>query len=345
MSQKVSVVVPVYKVEKYINRCVDSILNQTYKNLQVILVDDGSPDNCGRIIDYYAGKDSRVIAVHKKNGGLSDARNCGMQYVTGQFTMFVDSDDWLEGEMIESMVSTSLKMDAEIIQTAFYYAYDDCLYFDDRFFKEDMEPVVLDNKALMKELVINERVKNFAWGKLYRTSLIKDLPFKKGVLFEDVFWTHRVMQRVNRYVIMHKPMYYYYQRKDSIASTYTLKNLDILKGLMERHLFLQEYYPELTDESLKMILKTCLIHYNLLVIHRKKDKDKRCRKEIASYIKNNYGKLYMAVRDDKRLARQLQLFDISPFLNILYLAAGKILRKLKILPQPAGLRYMEYKQG
>lgn len=96
MLPKVSVVVPIYKVEKYLNRCVDSIVNQTYTNLEIILINDGSPDNCRKITDNYAKSDSRIIAVHKKNGGLSDARNYGMQYVTGEFTIFVDSDDWLE---------------------------------------------------------------------------------------------------------------------------------------------------------------------------------------------------------------------------------------------------------
>ena len=97
----------------------------------------------------------------------------------------------------------------------------------------------------MKELVINEKVKNFAWGKLYLTKLIRDIPFEKGVLFEDVFWAHQVMQRVNTYVILHQPMFYYYQRSDSIVATYTPRNLDIIKGLKERHQFIEKFYEDL----------------------------------------------------------------------------------------------------
>lgn len=338
MFPKVSVVVPIYKVEKYIIRCVDSILNQTYTNIEIILVDDGSPDKCGKIADEYAQKDTRIKVVHKQNGGLSDARNYGMQYVKGEFTLFVDSDDWLAKQMIEVMVNKSLEIKADIVQTAFYYAYEDQLLFDDRYYSEDMPDVILDNKSLMEELLMDERVKNFAWGKLYKTDIIRDIPFRKGVLFEDVFWTYKVMQRVNTYVLLNEPLCYYYQRNDSIIATYTLRNLDIIKGLKERHCFIEQYYSHLTDNSYKLILKTSLIHYRLLLANWEKDKNGLHRKEIQLYINSNYNKLKKAVKDDKGLQQQLYLFRISPVLYILFLIVNKILRKLKVIPQPVGLK-------
>ncbi|WP_224773291.1 glycosyltransferase family 2 protein [Metabacillus idriensis] len=252
---KVSVVVPIYNVEKYIYRCIDSIINQTYSNIEIILVDDGSTDKCGEIIKDFSKADSRIKIIHKKNGGLSDARNKGMEYVSGEFVLFVDSDDWLDTKIIEEMINNCLKYNADIVQTAFYYAYDDYLLLDNRIFSKDDHIIILNNISLMSELVINERVKNFAWGKLYKTDLIKDIPFEKGVLFEDVFWAHKVMHRVNKYVILNQPLCYYYQRSDSIVSTYTLKNLDIIKGLKKRHKFIEEYYKDLTDKSYKVILK------------------------------------------------------------------------------------------
>ncbi|UPG64504.1 glycosyltransferase family 2 protein [Metabacillus endolithicus] len=185
---KVSVVVPIYNVEKYIHKCIDSILNQTYENIEIILVNDGSPDNCGQIIEYYSKLDCRIKVIHKQNGGLSDARNHGMKYVTGEFTLFVDSDDWLEINMIEELVKNSIHYNADIVQVAFYYAYEDYILFDDRYFSKDDPPFLLNNSSLMYELLINEKVKNFAWGKLYKTNYIKNIPFKKGVLFEDVYW-------------------------------------------------------------------------------------------------------------------------------------------------------------
>src|SRR5699024_9505401 len=123
----VSVIVPLYKVERYIDRCVDSIVSQTYTDLEIILVNDGSPDNCGSIADAYAEKDDRIRVIHKKNGGLSDARNAGMQLATGTYTMFVDSDDWIEPKMVETMVEMSKRYAAQVVQAAFYYAYDNKL--------------------------------------------------------------------------------------------------------------------------------------------------------------------------------------------------------------------------
>ncbi|UTR10577.1 glycosyltransferase [Evansella sp. LMS18] len=323
LKPKVSVIVPIYKVEKYIHRCLESILNQSYTNLDIILVNDGSPDSCGSIADEYALANDRVRAYHKENGGLSDARNYGMNYAEGTFTMFVDSDDWIEPEMVEELVRAALDYKADVVQSAFYYAHDTYHLFDNRYFSRDGSTSVLNNKELMNELVINERVKNFAWGKLYKTSLIRSFPFKKGVLFEDVFWAHNIMHQVSTYVIVNKPLYNYYQRDDSIVATYTPKNLDIIKGLKERHSFIEIHYPDLVNESYKMLLKTNLEHYKLLTLNKRKDPEGSHRKEIQSYINSRYRLLKKAAENDRRLMRQLNLFHIHPLLNISYLAAGK----------------------
>jgi glycosyltransferase involved in cell wall biosynthesis len=341
MIPKVSIVVPIYKVEKFLNRCIDSILNQTYKNLEIILVDDGSPDNCGKIANSYSLKDSRVRVFHKINGGLSDARNYGMKYVTGEYTLFVDSDDWLEEQMIEVMINTIIRHKAEIVQTAFYYAYDKYLLFDERYHQVNSPPVVLNNETIMSELVINERVKNFAWGKLYRTDIIRDVTFKKGVLFEDVFWAHHIMKRVNTYVILNQPMYYYYQRSDSIISNYSPRNLDIIEGLKERHVFIERYYKHLIDESHRQIAKACLIHFNLLLVNMKKDKNCIYKKGIQQYVNKNYSKFMMSVKYDSDLRKQLYLFNIFPVLNIVIPLKNKLLRRLKIVSQPLGLRRID----
>lgn len=336
-NEKVSVIVPIYKVEKYIHRCIESILNQTYTNLEVILVNDGSPDNCGDIIDNYEKKDTRVKIIHKQNGGLSDARNAGMKIASGDFVVFVDSDDWIENNMIESMVQAMKHYEADIVQSAFYYAYEDKRLIDNRYYSTKDEPVILDNKSLMYELVINEKVKNFAWGKLYKTNLIKNIPFKKGVLFEDVFWAHRVMHSVNTYVIMHDPLYNYFQRDDGIVAKYSPKNMDILIGLKERHQFLEKFYPNLKEESFKLILKTSLIHYNLLLFNRKKIQNNRYRKDLQKYINDNYINFKKAAENDKALLVHLKLFRVSPYLNILYLSIRKLLLIARILPKPVGL--------
>ncbi|MBO0992541.1 glycosyltransferase family 2 protein [Bacillus sp. SD088] len=349
MSAKVSVVVPIYKVEEYLHRCIDSICEQTYPNLEIILVNDGSPDRSGKIIDEYAAKDPRIISIHKENGGLSDARNAGMEYVSGEFILFVDSDDWLQRHMIRTLVNTASLYKADIVQSAFYYAYKDHLLSDSRFYSKDDAPTILTNKQLMAELVRNDKVKNFAWGKLYKRQLIQNIPFKKGVLFEDVFWAHHVMQQVETYVMVHEPLCYYYQRENSIVSNYTPKNLDILDGLKERHQFVEQYYPELQAESYKLILQTALIHYNLLVMKGRKDKADIRKKEIYAYIKENIPQFKKAVNLDVALKRQLTLFTIHPYLNICFLVIRKILGKVRILQQPPRMERMNtrshFKEG
>jgi glycosyltransferase involved in cell wall biosynthesis len=340
---KVSVVVPIYKVERYLHRCIDSILNQTYTNLEIILVNDGSPDRCGEIAEMYSQQDARIKVIHKKNGGLSDARNYGMNEVTGEFTVFVDSDDWLENNMIENMLNSLLKYKADVVQSAFYYAYDDKLLLDSIYHSQNETPKILDNKSLMYELIINEKVKNFAWGKIYKTEIIRNIPFEKGVLFEDVFWAHKVMHRVNTYLILKQPYYYYYQRNDSIVSTYSIRNLDIIKGLKERHRFIKDHYKELKDESLKMLLKTCMIHYNLLLLNKKDSKGIH-RKEIQNYVKMHNFDFKKAIKNDRSLKMQLTFFCIHPYLNVGLLLLKKVLRKLKLTPQPFGLLPVEVRR-
>lgn len=341
MNHKVSVIIPIYKVEKQLHRCINSIIQQTYKNVEIILVNDGSPDNCGKIADDYAQLDPRIKVFHKENGGLSDARNYGMTFVTGKFTLFVDSDDWLDINSIKEMVNMGDKYDVDVVQSSYYYAYNDYLLYDNRYYSIEHPPILLDNRTLMLELIRNEKVKNFAWGKLYKTSLIKDIPFKKGVLFEDVFWAHKVMHKVNRYLILHKPMYFYMQRKDSIVANFSSRNLDMIKGLKERHDFIEAFYKELTFESYKVILKTSLIHYNLLLKYREKDRGSLLRKEINDYIKEHFQQLKKSVENDKQLRRQLLLFSIHPYFNVVFLLVKRLMRKLKLLSHPKGLKRID----
>ncbi|MEI5907738.1 glycosyltransferase family 2 protein [Bacillus spongiae] len=341
----VSVVVPIYKVEKYIHRCINSLINQSYKQLEIILVNDGSPDNCGEIVDEYARKDERIKALHKQNGGLSDARNYGMKYVTGGYTIFVDSDDWLEEKMIEELVRCSHELKADLVQSAFYYSYEDALLFDNRNYSITSDPLIMNNKEAMLELVKNEKVKNFAWGKLYKTEMIKDLSFKKGVLFEDVFWAHKVIKRVNKLVLIQKPLYHYFQRSDSIVSTYSLRNLDMIEGLKERLQFIEMHYPELLNESYKQLLKSHLIHYNLLLVNRKKDKRGEKRREIRRYIEDHDTHFQQAVKTDEELKKQLTLFLTHPFIHLLFLGWKKGLRLMKFSPIPKGLEVVDVRSS
>lgn len=341
---KVSVIVPIYNVQKYLKRCVDSILKQTYKNLEIILVNDGSTDNSRKIINEYKKLDNRVKAYHKENGGLSDARNYGIERATGDYILYLDSDDWLDINMINTMIEKAKEYKADIVQVGFYYSYEEYLLYDNRYYGENDDDIVLDKQELMKELVINEKVKNFAWGKLYKSEVVKDILFEKGVRFEDVFWAHKVMDRVDKYVIVHKPLMYYFQRNNSISGNYSLKNTDILKGLFERHIFIQANYTDLKNESYKIILKTLFIHYD--IISKINDSKKNIYlNSIREHILHNYKEFNNSIHDDKYMKNQLKYFKISPWLRGTYIYYIKILKKLKIRKPDQNLKRIELNEA
>ena len=208
-----SVIVPVYKVEPFLKRCVDSIIHQTYKNLEIILVDDGSPDNCGAICDEYANKDDRIKVIHKENGGQSSARNVGIAIAKGDYIAFVDSDDWIDSDMYETLIGLAEKYDADIAEGSY------------RFYR----PWKVENKVLDGDNTGEVRIYSniealntlyfgpqmfgglaiMVWTKIYRTSLLRNLRFVEGYILEDVEFTPRAYYFANQVVKIEKSLYNY----------------------------------------------------------------------------------------------------------------------------------------
>ncbi len=240
----ISIIIPIYNVSQYLPQCMESVMSQSYTDLEIILVDDGSTDECPQMCDNYKEIDSRVIVIHKKNGGLSDARNAGMKVATGEWTFFVDSDDWLDKETITKLYRFAIDNDCDVVQGNMYYAYDNHLLYR-RASEKEQQQTVLSRHEAMHELIINDRVKNFAWGKLYKTTIIKKLDFPVGKYFEDCFWQHLVIDRVERYGIIEEPLCYYRQRGDSISGTPSNRLNDLLEGNRERMVFIRAHYPDL----------------------------------------------------------------------------------------------------
>lgn len=239
----VSVIIPIYNVEKYLENCVDSVIRQTFQNIQIILVNDGSTDSCGRICDEYAQKDKRVIVVHKDNGGLSDARNAGLLLAKGAFILYLDSDDYLVPNAIEILVRMQEKTDADIVLGNFYYTYSDHESLANAWCQADR---VLDNKQAM-EALIDGRIETFAWGKLLCKEIAEKYQFPKGKIFEDHYWTHFVFSDADVIALVALPLVHYRQRENSISFTVDMKRLDILDGWMNRKAFLEQRYPELLE--------------------------------------------------------------------------------------------------
>ena len=212
----ISVIVPVYNVEKYLERCVNSIINQTYQNLEIILVDDGSPDNCGAICDEFAEMDNRIKVIHKENGGLSSARNTGLDIATGEYIAFVDSDDWLELDTYEWFIS-AIK-DNDIAICGHRTVSKGCEIVVDIF-----EDEFLDYDSLWTEIFV--KLNNAAWNKLYKASIIKDLKFQIGILHgEDLIFNLNYIKNCKSGVINRTPLYNYYKREGSITSSVFSKN-------------------------------------------------------------------------------------------------------------------------
>ena len=212
----ISVIVPVYKVENFLKRCVDSIINQTYRNLEIILVDDGSPDNCGRICDEYQKRDSRVRVIHKDNGGLSDARNAGIEIATGQFLGFVDSDDYIAPDMYEHLYSILVNNNADIsvcsasiVQEGGRPEYTD-----------DEKILVFHGQGILYSLVYE---KKFTVNKLYKRQVFDGVEFPVGMLYEDLATTYRLMEQANTIVVSFAKKYAYVQRNGSIMNQTAFK--------------------------------------------------------------------------------------------------------------------------
>lgn len=247
MNKLISVIVPVYKVEKYIDRCINSIINQTYKNLEIILVDDGSPDNCPRIIDDYSQKDSRIKVIHKENGGLSSARNAGIEIATGDYIGFVDSDDYIRNDYFEILLENIMVTDADLS-----ICRNKKFCENDEVFTEKLINIeaVYNKKQLLYELYKAPGVHECAWGKLYAKKIFDTIKFPVGRIYEDSSIMHEVYMNVNKAVFTNNELYFYLvDRNDSLMSSkYDIKKQnDNYLWLMERYEYLTKNVPEMKN--------------------------------------------------------------------------------------------------
>ena len=250
---EVSIIVPVYQVEKYIRQCVDSILAQTFTDFELILVDDGSKDKSGQICDEYARMDTRVKVIHKENGGLSDARNKGMDQASGKYFMFVDSDDYIAPTMIECLYESILNENADIAVCNYLY------YFENdrkKNFATNIKSEVLSGAEIFYNRK-NERnygIWTVAWNKLYKSEVFGNIRFRLGKYHEDEFWANDIYQMDIKVIMIPECLYYYRQRDNSIMGKKSIaRNLDILEAFQERiYIYLQE--EKYADQAYKVLI-------------------------------------------------------------------------------------------
>lgn len=286
---KVSVIVPVYNVESYLEKCLESLVNQTLKDIEIIIVNDGSPDNSQKIIDRYTKKYKNIKAYLKENGGLSDARNYGLKKASGKYIAFLDSDDYVTTDMYESMYKKAISGNFDMVVCDLNYIYDDKIV--------KAYSNIKDDTTNIKKTMLN--IYPAAWNKIFKKDLFnKNIEFKKGVWFEDVEFIYRLLPYVKKIGVVHEHFNQYVQRLGSITSTVNPKiyhYIDNWNGIInfykERGLY-QEYHHELEYCYVRYLLATFIKQASLYNYEDYQDAVKEAiinvKKHFPHYRKNKY---------------------------------------------------------
>ncbi|MBF0713643.1 glycosyltransferase [Gemella sp. GH3] len=309
-NELISIVVPVYNVSDYLERCVDSLINQNYSNLEIILVDDGSTDNSGDLCDEFAKKDSRIVVYHKENGGLSDARNYGVMKANGDYIGFVDSDDYVNYNMYNHLYNVAKETDADIVECNVVRVYANGhtrSHYKGPEYKE-----IIDTKQYLKEILSMDRVYGSVWCKLIKSPLAKQLKFSLGKYYEDLFYNYDLFNLDNlKIAITSGSYYYYYIRENSITTeNFNSKHMDMLEIMNLIHVFTLENYPEYEEIAFVRLTFAYLSIFNKLIMVDKY-KDFSEYREIVKFFKNNKYKIIKC----KKASRSLKLAVILLLLN------------------------------
>ena len=314
---KISVIVPVYKVEEYLRKCLDSLVNQTLKDIEIIVVNDGSPDNSNDIILEYANQYPNVKAFKKDNSGLSDTRNYGIKHAKGEYITFVDSDDWVKLDMYEKLYNKAKEKDYDIVTSDINYVYPDhneIIYTDPKKDTNDIRGVFINlyptvcTKIFKRELFLKNK-----------------LEFKSGVWYEDVEMMYRLLPLINSIGVVHEDFYQYLQREKSITSTISPKIYDYINnfnGLIDYYKennYYEKYYKELEYAYVRYVyatfIKTCLGYDKEAYLKAVDDAMENVHNHFPKYRKNKYF-----YKSKKGL--YLVLFNKATA-NILYRMRGK----------------------
>ena len=290
----ISIIIPVYKVEKYLEKCIESVLKQTYTNLQIILVDDGSPDNCGKICDEYAKKDS----IHKANGGLSDARNVGISKAKGRYIGFVDSDDYIKEDMYEILLNLIKKYDADVSICNLYDVIDgnECIRNKENGIRE------YSRLDILKEVLLDKNIQSYAWNKLYEKELFDEIKYPIRKKYEDIGTTFYVFEKCNKIVVTSEPEYYYLKRSDSLVNNVTESTvLDYTEIIIQRYLYTKENIKELKKYNNYYLAKTLITAHN----------DIELLGSISEKMQEKYKELYNLVYNIMKNDRE----DIEELFN------------------------------
>lgn len=279
MEPLISVIIPVYNVEKYLNKCITSVVEQTYKNLEIIIVDDGSTDQSPEICDEWKKRDSRIQVVHSSNGGAGKARNTALDMATGDYVTFVDSDDYIAPQMYQVLLEQFYD-GIGIVECNYSMVYD-----DSEEFKEERKIYKIHTYSAVEAMHenINDHIfRQLIWNKMYRKDVIKGIYFPTGKKIDDEFWTYQAIGNASKLIYMDQKLYAYRQQEQSVMHLLDAKKrLEALKAKEERHIYICEFMPQLKTESLNNLWFTCIYQGQRVL----KDKNKKNLKSVYPQIK------------------------------------------------------------
>ena len=299
MYGKISIIVPVYKVEKYLEKCLDSIIKQTYKNLEIILVDDGSPDSCGKICDEYAAKDNRVVVIHKENAGVARARNSALDIATGDYISFIDSDDWMAEDAYEYFVNNLERYKADCVVGRCQMVYDknDVLEYGE---KESVEIKCMTSSGAMKEVLNGGSA---IWNRLFKKKIFDNLRFPVDRINDDEVTVLHAYAGCNRVVFLNQYTYYYRIRANSITtSTFSMRKVDVFYNAKDNMEYISKERQKLYIYAEAKFVKAGLYCiFNLFKMKPQNDDIKKQKKEAIKYIKNELKNKASSIRKNSRI--------------------------------------------
>lgn len=282
----ISIVVPVYNVEAFLEKCVDSLISQTYQDLEIILVDDGSTDSSGQLCDQLKGKDPRIVVVHKENGGLSSARNAGIAVARGEYLGFVDSDDFVEPDMYETMLNAATRHGKDIVccgrEIDIYGSWTKQEFCLD-------EEKVYDRESAVEAMLYLQEMDVSACDKLYARHIFDKIAYPEGKISEDAAIIFDILNKANGIVHVGKPFYHYIFRKNSISkSGYSERKFDIYSNMVTAIEFIRKNYPHL-EKACKVYVCTC-VSAAVELLREDKDAKKRFPEHYTAFMQMfNYG--------------------------------------------------------
>ena len=311
-NELISIIVPIYNTEAYLEKCINSIINQTYKDLEIILVNDGSPDNSLKICEKYANIDKRIKIIDKENGGLSSARNAGLEIATGKYIGFVDSDDYIENDMFETLYSLIKSEEADISMVS-YKEYRNNLVT--RITGEDNKIITFNKLEALKKLLINIEIENYVWNKLFKSELFKEIRFPDGENYEDIVTTIKLFGKANKLIYKKTPKYNYIKRNNSIVNSFNYKAIkDYYTATVERYNYLLEKAKEIQDYNALAFISNMIIVYRIAVTKDVKELYRDFMNEFNLFndLVQKYSKtIFENIGNYKRVILSIILWDLE----------------------------------